>query len=63
MSEFKIATIDYRDFYGNLLWSEAMIFNRLHAVGETIVMNSKEYKIRRVAVADTVQHVTFEDQP
>lgn len=60
MGEYKITEIHYRDIYGNLLWKEKMIFSHLHAVGETIVENYILYRVRRVAVADDIQHVNIE---
>ncbi len=56
---YKIETIHYRDVYGNLLFEEPMIFKRLHGIGETLVMDYKEYEVTRVAVAETVQHINM----
>ena len=60
MPEFEVTQTDFRDYFGKLLWSEPMIYSRLHAVGEVVVEKGKYYKIRRVAVADNIQHVNFE---
>jgi hypothetical protein len=57
---YHIAEIHYRDIYGNLLWKDPMIFSRLHAVGEDFVNDYVKYVVRRVAVADDVQHVNVE---
>lgn len=58
--EFNITEIHYRDYYGKLLWKDKMIFSRLHAPGEELINDSVLYIIRRVAVADNIQHVNFE---
>ena len=55
-----ITETHYRDYNGKLLWKEKMIFSRLHAVGEEMVSDGIEYKVRRVAVADNIEHVNFE---
>jgi hypothetical protein len=55
----KVLQTDYRDYSGNLLWSESMQFSRLHGVGEIMTEKGKTYRIRRVAVADHIQHVNL----
>ena len=60
MTEYNIDKIHYRDIYGDLLWEEPMIHERLHAVGEKFIYFSIEYIVRRVAVADNIQHVNVE---
>lgn len=60
---YNIETIDYRDIFGNLMFSEPMIFKRLHAVGEIMIHHGIDYIVKRVAVADTVQHVNLATEP
>lgn len=60
MSGYKVGKIHYRDVYGKLLWEEPMIFSRLHAVNEQFIEDSISYAVRRVAVADNIQHVNIE---
>jgi len=60
MAGYQIEKIHYRNIYGKLLWENPMIFKRLHAVGELFIENSVEYIVRRVAVADNIQHVNIE---
>ena len=55
--DYHIDKIDYRDIYGNLLWSEDMVFRRLYAVGQDFISDSKRYVVKRVAIADNVQIV------
>lgn len=50
---------DYRDMAGKLLWSEPMRFSRLDGIGDTLIHESVEYRVKRVAVADHVQHVNL----
>ncbi len=59
-NEYHIERIDYRDIYGNLLWSEKMIFKCLYAIGQTFIYDHVEYIVKRVAVADDTQHVNIE---
>lgn len=37
-----------------------MIFSRLHAIDEELVEDHKTYIVKRVAVADNVQHVNVQ---
>lgn len=37
-----------------------MIFTRLHAIDDEFVEDYKTYVVKRVAVADNVQHVNIE---
>ena len=60
IDKIEVTETHYRDYNGKLVWKEKMVFSRLHAVGEVMIVDSVEYKIRRVAVADNVQHVNFE---
>ena len=57
---YNITEIYYRDIHGKLLWKTKMTFKRLHSVGESLVWGYKNYIVRRVAVADNVQHVNLE---
>jgi len=59
---YHITEIHYRDIYGSLLWKDKMIFSRLHGVGEEMVEKSVHYIVKRVAVADDVQHVNIEEK-
>lgn len=52
--------IHYRDMDGALLWKEPMIFSRLFAIGQDFIEDSVRYIVRRVAVADGVQHGNVE---
>lgn len=52
--------IDYRDMEGKLLWSERMVFSRLWAVGDILTEKSAHWKVRRVALAGSIQHVNVE---
>jgi len=58
--KIEVTETHYRDYNGKLLWKEKMVFSRLHAVGEEMIVDGVEYKVRRIAVADNVQHVNFE---
>ena len=60
MSEYNITKVHFRDIYGALLWSEPMRFRRLYSVGGELVVNYVGYTVRRVAVADNIQHVNIE---
>ena len=55
----KIDVTIYCDYNGVPLWSEAMIFRRLHAVNEKLIHDSKEYVVRRVAIIGNLQIVNF----
>lgn len=57
---YKIDEIHYRNIFGQLLWKEKMIFSRLHGIGEELIADCKTYIVKRVAVADNVQHVNIE---
>ena len=57
---YKIDEIHYRNIFGQLLWREKMIFSRLHAIDEELVEDHKTYIVKRVAVADNVQHVNVQ---
>jgi len=59
--KYHVKQIDYRNIYGNLLWSTPMIFKRLHAVDEEIVNNYIHYKVERVAIAENIQHVNIRE--
>ena len=48
------------DVYGNILWSEPMVFKRLWIVGQTFIENYIKYKIVRVAITGTVQIANVE---
>ena len=50
----------YCDYGGIPLWSEPMIFNKLHAVGESMIVKSIGYTVRRVAILGNLQIVNFE---
>jgi len=56
---YNITDIHYRDMYGNLLWQEKMMFNRLFALDQDIFQDGVHYVVKRVAVADNVQHVNL----
>ena len=56
----EIKRIHYRDVDGTLLWSDRMIFSRLHGVGEEMRKDGIDWRVRRVAVANDVQHVNLE---
>jgi len=59
MGEYKVDKIHYRNIYGKLLWTEKMIFKRLYAVNQSFITNSKEFIVKRVAVANNIQHVNI----
>lgn len=56
---FHITEIHYRDYFGRLLWIESMVLRRLFGPGDEVINDSKKYTVRRVAVADNIQHVNF----
>lgn len=60
MDKYNVRVIHYRDMYGEFLWKEPMIFKRLFAVGNSLVEDSVEYIVKRVAIADDIQHVNIE---
>lgn len=57
---YNIKEVHYRDIYGKLIWKDNIVFRSLWGVGNELVHDSKEYIVRRVAVADNVQHVNIE---
>jgi hypothetical protein len=59
MSGLKVTRVHYRDLTGNLLWSEPMFAARLHGPEESMVADSVTYVIKRVAIANTIQHVNM----
>ena len=58
--KYSIRRIHYRDIYGNLLWEAPMQFKSLWDVGGFLVNDGITYTIKRVAVADDIQHVNIE---
>jgi len=56
---YKIDTIHYRDIYGKLLWSEPMIYKNLFESGEELINKSSSYVVKRVAIAENIQHVNI----
>jgi hypothetical protein len=58
-SRYRVAKIHYRDLYGALLWEEPMVFRRLYATGDVIVHDGGTYIVRRVALADDIQHINM----
>ena len=60
---YNIDTIYYRDICGNLLFQSPMIFKRLHGIGEEIVEKGIGYVVKRVCVADNIQHVNITKIP
>jgi hypothetical protein len=42
---------------GNLIFQEPMVFKRLYAVGQDVVLNSKNYKVTSVQVQNGIEHV------
>ena len=59
-SHYKVKTTRYLDIYGNILWSEPMVFKRLWMVGQTFIENYIQYKVIRVAITGTLQIVNVE---
>lgn len=59
---YNIKEVHYRDVYGNLIWKDEIVFRRLWGVGNELIHDSKKYIVRRVAVADSVQHVNIEPE-
>ncbi len=57
---YKIDEIHYRNMFGQLLWKEKMIFMRLYAIDDEFIEDYKTYVVKRVAIADNVQHVNIE---
>jgi len=57
---YHLTEIHYRDLYGHLLWRTPMLFKRLHGLGEELMWAGQRWMVRRVAVADQVQHVNLE---
>lgn len=58
--KYHIKEVHYRDLYGNLIWKDNIVFRHLWGVGNELVHDYKTYFVRRVAVADDVQHVNIE---
>ena len=58
--KYNITEIHYRDIYGNLIWKDEIIFRSLWGIGNEIIHDYKRYIVRRVAVADNIQHVNIE---
>lgn len=57
---YNITEVHYRDIYGKLIWKDNIVFRSLWGVGNELVHDSKNYIVRRVAVADEIQHVNIE---
>jgi hypothetical protein len=57
---YNVKEVHYRDVFGKLIWKDNIVFRRLWGVGNELVHESKQYIVRRVAVADEVQHVNIE---
>jgi pyoverdine/dityrosine biosynthesis protein Dit1 len=60
MRMYNIKEIHYRDIYGRLIWKDEIVFSSLWGIGNEIIYDYQRYIVRRVAVADTVQHVNIE---
>lgn len=60
LEHYKVETTQYMDAYGNILWSEPMVFKRLWLVGQTFIENYIKYKVIRVAIAGKFQFVNVE---
>lgn len=56
----KIEGIHYRDMSGELLWQTPMNLSRLWALGDDLIADGKKWIVRRVALADTIQHINVE---
>ena len=63
MLDAEITEIHYRSAVGALLWTEPMIYKRLWAVGQDFVENRIIYLVKRVSLADGIQHVNVEPIP
>ena len=63
MLDAEITEIHYRSVVGTLLWTESMIYKRLWSVGEDFVANHIIYLVKRVSLADGIQHVNVEPIP
>lgn len=50
----------YFDMQGNLIWSEPMRFSRMDGIGDVLIYDKIEYRVRRVALAGCVQIVNLE---
>ena len=59
-NEYAVTEIYYRNIRGDVLWTTPMMFKRLHGVGEELVWGHMRYIVKRVAVADNIQHVNVE---
>jgi len=57
---YEIKENHFRDIYGNLLWVDKIILSSLHGIGELFIYDYKKYIVRRVAIADKIQHVNVE---
>ena len=58
--KYNIDTTHFRDMYGHLLWVSPLENEfRLYRVGDTFVLDEKHFRVERVAVADSVQHVNL----
>ena len=54
---YKIIGADYRNVFGELLWSERPYpFKKLNRPNDTFVENYVTYTVRRVAIADGIVH-------
>ena len=49
----------YQDEIGTVIQDEPMMFRRLFATGQTLVMHSKSYRVKSVDITDVVQVVTL----
>ena len=59
-TRYKVESTQYTDVYGNILWAEPMMFNRLWKVNQTFIYDFIEYRVVRVAVVDKTQVVNVE---
>lgn len=55
--QYTVERTHVRDLSGRLLFEKPMMLSRLHAIGEVFVHDKVGYVVKRVAVADDVQHV------
>lgn len=60
LEHYKVETTQYMDTYGNILWSEPIVFKRLWLVGQTFIQDFVKYKVIRVAIAGELQIVNVE---
>ena len=61
---YDIRETHFRDIYGKFLWSEPPKTNfRMNQVGESFYREGEQFRVARVAIAESIEHVNLEHHP